>query len=226
MRLHGREAQRSSNEVGICNGHVSWHLCGGAQALGAGMGVANARLANQGDVSAPGKDRHGVDPYFESTSIIPKGGQSATSSCWGCSVTRFGDVPDYGSSAGTSTWSLRLLGSLPRQRDCLGSWWRPRFPPSDTGHQSGALTFFVVHRAVACQIREVRVLEESGISPHHPVCMRLKRSFQGLVTRVQAVPRSLPQPVMGCAREPWRWDIQREKEHGREMGVAYALHRV
>ena len=69
----------------------------------------------------------------------------------------------------------------------------------------------MVHRAVACQIREVRVLEESGVSPHHSVCMRLKRSFQGLVTRVQAVPRALPQPVVGCAREPWRWDIQRER---------------
>ena len=34
---------------------------------------------------------------------------------------------------------------------------------------------FVVHRAVACQIFEVRVLEESGISPHHPVQVKLKR---------------------------------------------------
>ena len=32
---------------------------------GLGMGVADARLADQGDVSAPGKDRHGVDPYLE-----------------------------------------------------------------------------------------------------------------------------------------------------------------
>ena len=29
--------------------------------------------------------------------------------------------------------------------------------------------YFVVHRALACQMLEVRVLEESGISPHHPV---------------------------------------------------------
>ena len=100
----------------------------------------------------------------------------------------------------------------------------PEIPTFRHGASVRRFDFFVVHRAVACQIREVRVLEESGISSHHPVCMRLKRSFQGLVTRVQAVPRALPQPVMGCAREPWRWDIQREKEHGREMGVAYALH--
>ena len=36
--------------------------------------------------------------------------------------------------------------------------------------------YFVVHHAVACQVREVRVLEESGVSPHHPVQMKLKRS--------------------------------------------------
>ena len=60
MRLHCREAQRSASEVGVFNGDVSWHLRGGAQALVAGMGVANAWLADQSDVSAPGKDYHGM----------------------------------------------------------------------------------------------------------------------------------------------------------------------
>ena len=40
---------------------------------------------------------------------------------------------------------------------------------------------FVVHRVVACQILQVRVFEESGISPHHPVQVNLKRSFEGLL---------------------------------------------
>ena len=40
----------------------------------------------------------------------------------------------------------------------------------------------VVHRAVACQILEVRVLEESGISPHHRVQVKLKFSFARLIS--------------------------------------------
>ena len=38
------------------------------------------------------------------------------------------------------------------------------------------IDYFVVHRAVACQIPEVRVLEESGVSPHHLVQVKLKRA--------------------------------------------------
>ena len=56
--------------------------------------------------------------------------------------------------------------------------------------------YFVVHHAVACQIREVRVLEESGVSPHHPVHMKLKRSIQGLVTRVQVTPSPCQRPSL------------------------------
>ena len=51
------------------------------------------------------------------------------------------------------------------------------------------------------------MLEESGISPHHPVQIKLKRSFQGLVTRVQATPSALPSPIIGCPREPRCWDF-------------------
>ena len=64
----------------------------------------------------------------------------------------------------------------------------------------------MVHRAVACQVQEVRVLKESGVSPHHPVQMKLEWSFQGLVARVQASPSTLPTPMVGCAREPRCWD--------------------
>ena len=53
----------------------------------------------------------------------------------------------------------------------------------------------------------MRVLEEPGVSPHHPVQMKLKRSFQGLVTRVQVIPNALPAPIVGCAREPRCWDF-------------------
>ena len=64
----------------------------------------------------------------------------------------------------------------------------PTIPTFRHGASVSRFDYFVVHRAVACQILEVQVLEESGISPHDPVCMRLKHSFRGLVTRVQAVP--------------------------------------
>ena len=87
----------------------------------------------------------------------------------------------------------------------------PTIPTFRHGASVRRFDYFVVHRAVACQVLDVHVQEASGISPHHPVCMRLKRSFQGLVIRVQAVPRSLPLPVVGCAREPWRWELQRER---------------
>ena len=84
---------------------------------------------------------------------------------------------------------------------------KPAAPTFRHGASARCFDYFVVHRAVACQIREVRVLEDSGISPHHPVQMKLKRSFQGLVTRVQATPRALPSPIVGCAREPHCWDF-------------------
>ena len=73
-------------------------------------------------------------------------------------------------------------------------------------HQSDALIPFVVHHAVACQVREVRVLEESGVSPRRPVQMKLKRSFR-LVTRVQVTLSALPAPIVGCEREPRCWDF-------------------
>ena len=73
--------------------------------------------------------------------------------------------------------------------------------------QSDALITFMVHHAVACQVREVRVLEESGVSPHRPVQMKLKRSFR-LVTRVQVTLSALPAPIVGCEREPRCWDFE------------------
>ena len=87
----------------------------------------------------------------------------------------------------------------------------PTIPTFRHGASVRRFDYFMEHHAVACQILEVHVQEDSGISPHHPVRMRLKHSFRGLVTRVQAVPRALPQPVVSCAREPWRWEIQRER---------------
>ena len=77
---------------------------------------------------------------------------------------------------------------------------KPAAPTLRHGASVRCFDYFVVHRAVACQIREVRVLEDSCISPHHPVQMKLKRSFQGLVTRMPATPRALLSPTVGCAR--------------------------
>ena len=52
-----------------------------------------------------------------------------------------------------------------------------QYPLSGMERPSDALITVVVHRAVACQILEVRVPEESGVSPHHSVQMKLKRSY-------------------------------------------------
>ena len=87
----------------------------------------------------------------------------------------------------------------------------PTMPTFRHGASVRRFDYFVVHRATRCQILEVQVLEKSGISPHHPVRLRVKRSFQGLITWVLAVPRALPPPTVGCVREPWRWEIQRER---------------
>ena len=62
----------------------------------------------------------------------------------------------------------------------------PAAPTSRHGASVRCFDNFVVHRTVACQILEARVLEESGISPHHPP------------------------PVMGCAREPRCWESEQE----------------
>ena len=58
------------------------------------------------------------------------------------------------------------------------------------------------------------------------VQMNLKRSFGGLVTRVQATPRTLPPLIVGCAREPRCWDFEAVGEHGRTMDTAHATHRA
>ena len=50
---------------------------------------------------------------------------------------------------------------------------KPAVPTFRHGASVLYFHFFMVHYAVACQIWEVRVLEDSGISPHHPVQMKL-----------------------------------------------------
>ena len=88
-----------------------------------------------------------------------------------------------------SLWAVRkqAFGSNQSSQNA-GVWWkvdapvvkRKRWGPPGVQVARTAPTFrhgasvprfdyFVVHRAVACQILEVRVLEESRISPHHPV---------------------------------------------------------
>ena len=38
--------------------------------------------------------------------------------------------------------------------------------------------------------------------------MKLKRSLKGWSQRVQAIPRALPPPIVGCVREPRCWDFE------------------
>ena len=71
--------------------------------------------------------------------------------------------------------SLRLLGKMPHPRDC---------------QEVRCFDYFVVHHAVACQVREVRVLEESGVSPHP----RAGRESAGDTERLASAHRRL------CAR--------------------------
>ena len=55
----------------------------------------------------------------------------------------------------------------------------PAAPTFRHGASVRCFYFIVVHGATARQILEVCVLEDSGVSPHHPVQMKLKRSFKG-----------------------------------------------
>ena len=85
---------------------------------------------------------------------------------------------------------------------------KPAAPTFRHGASVRCFDYFVVHRAAACQILEVGFLEELGISPHHPVEMKLKK-YKGLVASVQATARAVPPPIIGCAREPRCWDFER-----------------
>ena len=84
------------------------------------------------------------------------------------------------------------FGQYATMRDCQEYWSSQLHPLPDMECRFEAFDYFVVHGAIARQILEVCVLEDSGISPHHPVQMKLKHSFQGLLARVQATPRALP----------------------------------
>ena len=100
-----------------------------------------------------------------------------------------------------------MIGRAKNSRTKGGVLVKSAVPTFRHGASVRCFDYIVVHHAVACHVREVRVLEESGVSPHHPVQMKLKRSFQGLVTRVQVVPSALPAPIVGCVREPRCWDF-------------------
>ena len=109
--------------------------------------------------------------------------------------------------AGDFNMEPEVFGQFATPAKLPGILIKPAVPTFRHGASVRCFDYFVVHRAVACQVQEVRVLEESGVSPHHPVQMKLKWSFQGLVARVQASPSTLPTPIVGCARESRCWDI-------------------
>ena len=85
---------------------------------------------------------------------------------------------------------------------------KPAAPTFRHGASVRCFDYFVVHHAVACQLREVRVLEESGVSPHHPVQMKLKKFLQRPGREGASDPESLAITHRGCAREPRCWDLK------------------
>ena len=79
LGIHPREAQRGESKVRVFDGHVDGYLRGGAKALGIGVGVADARLADQKDGCASGEAHHGLGSHFEGThglqcQLLPLGG--------------------------------------------------------------------------------------------------------------------------------------------------------
>ena len=172
------------------------------------MGLAGTQLAERGAAGTL-RAHHGMGAHHGGLTVFSVyfTTQSATNSCWRRRALKFGDAQGYGSWRAILPWSLRSLGNMPHRRGCQEFWSSQLHPPSGMEHRFDALTTSV-STVRACQIREVRVLEDSGIFPHHPVQMRLRRSFQGLVARVQATLRALPPPIKGCAREPGCWDIE------------------
>ena len=107
---------------------------------------------------------------------------------------KFGDAQHCGSAllAGDFNMETESFGQFATPARLPGVLVRPATPTFRHGASVRCFDHFVVHRTVACQIFEVRVLEESGISPRHPVHVKLMRSFEGSVARVQATPRALP----------------------------------
>ena len=144
--------------------------------------LAASALAEQ-RASGPrgGSQWHGFLSWEESqssasTSTTPRSGQSATSRYSRRRAEKFGGAQSYGFWRAISTWSLRLLGNTPHPRVCQEFWSSQQRPPSGMERQSDALLPFVVHRAVARQIREVRVL--LGNTPHPRVCQEFWSSQQ------------------------------------------------
>ena len=140
--------------------------------------------------------------------VLPHGGlDTAQPTDTGGDKPRNSEVPGAMGSGGRFQHGATFGQYATHARTAQGFWSSQQHPTFRHGASVRCFDYFVAHRAVACKIREVRVLEDSGISPHHSVQMKLKRSFRGLVTRVQATPECCHQPIVGCAREPRCWDF-------------------
>ena len=150
MRFHTGEAQRAEGVNGLIPGYVGRYVCCSAQALGAGVGLASARLAEQ---RAPGpREAHDgmVLSWEESlssafTSTTRRSGQSATNSCWRRQGERFRYAQGYGFRRVISTWSLKPLGNTPHPRDCREFWSNRQFPLSGTELRSSSFTTPLPH---------------------------------------------------------------------------------
>ena len=143
-----------------------------------------------------------------STSTTRRSGRSANQQLLEALGLEIRRCPGLWVVAGDFNIEPEIFGQYAKPARLPGVLFKPAAPTFRHGASVRCFDYFVVHGAMARQILEVCVLEVSRISPHHPVRMKLKRSFKGMVARVQAIPRALPPPIVGCAREPRCWDFE------------------
>ena len=109
---------------------------------------------------------------------------------------RFGDAQGSGFWRVTSTRSPTTFGQYATPARLPGVLVKPAAPTFRHGASVRCFDYFVVHRAVACQIREVRVLEESGVCFHHPIQFQAKTGHKGTSFPEQPCHRPSPRLVV------------------------------
>ena len=193
---------RAEGENGLIPGDVG-HVCSGTHQIGR---AKSSKIKE-------GSQWHGFLSWGDSrcsafTSTTRRSGLNAISRYWTAASREIRRCPGLWILAGDFNMEPETFGQYATPARLPGVLVKSAVPTFRHRASVRCFDYFVVHHAVACHVREVRVLEESGVSPHHRgVQMKLKRCFQGLVTRVQVTPSALTAPIVGCAREPRCWDF-------------------
>ena len=199
-----RETQCSEDEIRVIAGDVGRHFCCSAQALGAGW--QSKELQDQGRLTMASDPIMGgitvFSVYFYHTGEWTERNQQlleATSR----EILR---CPGLWILAGDFNMEPEVFGQYATPARLPGFLVKPAAPTFRHGASVRCFDHFVVHRAVACQIREVRVLE-GGFRPQptSPGPDEAETFIPRVGRKGASDPESLA-TIIGCAREPRCWE--------------------